>query len=302
MRAARVHHAARRRGGAGRSRRARSRPTDAARWRAHRALAADGSGSAGPHRGVRRGAAAIGLDRRPQRADRAALGRGRCRRIRKYAAELVALAPDVILAAGSPTVGALLQATRTVPIVFATSRRSGRRRLRRQPGAAGRQRHRLHAVRIQLGRKMAGAAQADRAGHDASGGASGSALTAGIGQFAVIQSAAPSLGVEVSPVNVRDVGEIERGVAAFARAPNGGLIVTASALAIVHRDPIVALAARHKLPAVYPYRYFVAAGGLISYGPISSTSPARGRLRRSHPQGREAGRPAGAGSRPSTSW
>ena len=93
------------------------------------------------------------------------------------------------------------------------------------------------------------------------------AIASGIGQFGAIQSAAPSLGVEVSPVNVRDAGEIERAVAAFARSPNGGLIVTASALAIVHRDLIIALAARHKLPAVYFERHFVAGGGLISYGP-----------------------------------
>ena len=93
------------------------------------------------------------------------------------------------------------------------------------------------------------------------------AIAAGIGQFGVIQAVAPSLGVEVSPVNVRDAGEIERAVAAFARSPNGGLIVTASALAAVHRDLIITLAARHKLPAVYSRRFFVAAGGLISYGP-----------------------------------
>ena len=93
------------------------------------------------------------------------------------------------------------------------------------------------------------------------------AIAAGIGQFGAIQAVAPSLGVEVSPVNVRDAGEIERAVAAFARASNGGLIVTASALAVVHRDLIITLAARHKLPAVYSDRYFVTAGGLISYGP-----------------------------------
>ena len=93
------------------------------------------------------------------------------------------------------------------------------------------------------------------------------AIAAGIGQFGAIQAVAPSLGVEVSPVNVRDAGEIERAVAAFARSSNGGLIVTASALAIVHRDLIITLAARHKLPAVYSERFFVAAGGLISYGP-----------------------------------
>jgi putative ABC transport system substrate-binding protein len=91
-------------------------------------------------------------------------------------------------------------------------------------------------------------------------------ITSGIGQFAVIQSVAPSVGVEVRPVNVRDAGEIERAVAAFAGSPNGGLIVTASALAVVHRELIIALAARHKLPAVYYRRYFVTRGGLISYG------------------------------------
>ena len=131
-------------------------------------------------------------------------------------------------------------------------------------------------------------------GRDASGRPSGSRHTAGIGQFGAIQSVAPSFGVELSPVDVRDAGEIERAVAAFARAPNGGLIVTASALANVHRDLIIALAARHQLPAVYSYRLFVAAGGLISYGPIHRPVPARGRLCRPHPQGREACRPAGA--------
>ncbi len=90
---------------------------------------------------------------------------------------------------------------------------------------------------------------------------------AGIGQFAAIQAVAPSLGVELSPIGVRDAGEIERAVTAFARAPNGGLIVTGSGLAAIHRDLIIALAARHKLPAVYVGRFFVAAGGLISYGP-----------------------------------
>jgi putative ABC transport system substrate-binding protein len=88
----------------------------------------------------------------------------------------------------------------------------------------------------------------------------------GIGQFAVIQAVAPSVGIDVSPVNVRDASEIERGIAAFARVPNGGLIVTGSALAVFHRDLIVTLAARHKLPAVYFQRQFVTGGGLISYG------------------------------------
>jgi putative ABC transport system substrate-binding protein len=93
------------------------------------------------------------------------------------------------------------------------------------------------------------------------------AKTAGIGQFAVIQSVAPSVGVDVSPVNVRDADEIERAVAAFARFPNSGLIVTAAALATVHRNLVVRLAARHNLPAVYYRRDFVTSGGLIFYGP-----------------------------------
>jgi ABC-type uncharacterized transport system substrate-binding protein len=93
------------------------------------------------------------------------------------------------------------------------------------------------------------------------------ATPSGPGQFGVIQAVAPSLRVEVNPVNVRDAGEIERAVAAFARSSNGGLIVTASPAATLHRDLIVTLAARHKLPAVYPFRYYVTAGGLISYGP-----------------------------------
>ena len=114
---------------------------------------------------------------------------------------------------------------------------------------------------------MAGTAQGDRAGHDASGGPSRCRPGSGTSQFAVIQAVAPSLRVEINPVNVRDAGEIERAVAAFARSPNGGLIVTASGLTSVHRDLIIALAARHKLPAVYFDRSFVVAGGLISYGP-----------------------------------
>jgi putative ABC transport system substrate-binding protein len=94
------------------------------------------------------------------------------------------------------------------------------------------------------------------------------AIAAGIGQFAVIQAMAPpSLGVELSPIDVRDVGEIERDVAAFARESNGGLIVTASAGAATHSELIIMLAARHRLPAVYPFGYFVTSGGLISYGP-----------------------------------
>ena len=115
---------------------------------------------------------------------------------------------------------------------------------------------------------MAGVAQRDRAARDASGRPSGSrASRPGSANSRAIQSVAPSFGMELSPVNVRDAAEIERAVAAFAHSPNGGLIVTAGPSASRHRDLIIALAARHKLPAVYNERPFVAAGGLISYGP-----------------------------------
>ena len=157
-------------------------------------------------------------------------------------------------------------------------RRSGRRRLCRELGAAGRQRNWLYRVRIWHERKMAGAAQRDRAARDPSGGPSGSEHAAGIGLLGAIQSAAPSFGVELSPVGVRDAGEIERAITAFARVPNGGLIVTASALAAVHRDLIITLAARYRLPAVYPFALLRSGGGLISYGPdrrpVSGARPA----------------------------
>jgi putative ABC transport system substrate-binding protein len=188
-------------------------------------------------------------------------------RTRKYAAELVALAPDVILAPGSSTVGPLLQASRTVPIVFVTvpdpvgagfvdslARPGGNATgfLAFEYGISGKW--------LELLKQVAPGVTRAAVIRDP-------AITAGIGQFGAIQAVAPSFGVEVSPVNVRDTGEIERTVAAFARAPNGGLIVTGSALAQVHRNLIVTLAARHKLPAVYWDRTPVAGGGLISYGP-----------------------------------
>ena len=189
--------------------------------------------------------------------------------VRKYAAELVALAPDVILATGGSAVGPLLQATRTVPIVFTLRHRPGRRRLRRQPGAAGRQRHGLSYVRIrhrsgkwlELLKEIAPGVTRVAVLREP-------ATSAGIGQFAAIQTAAPSFGVELQPIDVRDAGEIERGVAAFARSPNGGLIVTVSTLAIVHRNLIVTLAARHQSAGDLLLAALDAAvGGLISYGP-----------------------------------
>jgi putative tryptophan/tyrosine transport system substrate-binding protein len=184
---------------------------------------------------------------------------------RKYAAELVALAPDVIMASGG-AVGPVLQATRTVPIVFANTTDpvgSGFVDSLSRPGGNATGfvlfEYSLSAKWVELLKQIAPGVTRAAVLRDPA--------TSGIGQFAIVQSVAPSVGVEVSPINLRDAGEIERAVTAFARAANGGLIVAASALATVHRDLIITLAARHKLPAVYYNRLFVTDGGLISYGP-----------------------------------
>jgi putative ABC transport system substrate-binding protein len=187
--------------------------------------------------------------------------------IRRHAAELAALAPDVILAHAATTVGPLLQATRTVPIVFPAvvdPVGAGFVDSLARPGgnATGfmNYEYSLSGKWLELLKQIAPGLTRVAVLRNA-------ATASGPGQFAAVQAMAPSLSVEVNPVNVRDAGEIERDVAAFARAPNGGLIVTASPAAQLHRDLIVALAARHKLPAVYFDRLFVAAGGLIAYGP-----------------------------------
>ena len=186
---------------------------------------------------------------------------------RKYAAELVALAPDVILAVGIASLAPLLQATRTVPIVFVSVSDpvgAGYVDSLSRPGgnATGFMlfEYDLSAKWLELLKEIAPGVTRAAVLRDP-------AITSGIGQFAVIQYVAPSIGVEVSPIDVRDAPEIERAVSAFARSVNGGLIVTGSALSIFHRDLIVTLAARHKLPAVYCQRIFVTSGGLISYGP-----------------------------------
>jgi putative ABC transport system substrate-binding protein len=187
-------------------------------------------------------------------------------RVRRYAAELVALAPDVILASGGSTVGPLQQATRTVPIVFVNVTDpvgagfvASLARPRGNATGFMQFEYNLSGKWLELLKQIAPGVTRAAVLRDP-------AITAGVGQFAIIQSVAPSVGVEVSVINMRDAGEIERAVTAFARTPNSGLIVTASALAIVHRELIIALAARHKLPAVYYRRYFVTSGGLISYG------------------------------------
>ena len=185
---------------------------------------------------------------------------------RKFAAELVALAPDIIFATGAP-VAPLLQATRTVPIVFAAvvdPVGAGFVDSLAQPGgnATGFMlfEFSMSGKWLEILKEIAPRVTRAAVLRDP-------ALTAGGGQLGAIQGAALSLGVELSPVNVRDANEIERAVTAFARGSNSGLIVTSSTLALVHRDLIIALAARYKLPAVYSQRAFTAGGGLISYGP-----------------------------------
>jgi putative ABC transport system substrate-binding protein len=200
--------------------------------------------------------------------------------IGKHAAELAALAPDVLLAAtGTATVAPLLQATRTVPIVFVSvidPVGAGFVASLAQPGGNATgftiYEYSMSGKWLELLKEMAPRVTRAAVLRDP-------AVASGIGQFGAVQIVAPSLGVELSPVDVRDAGEIERAVAAFARGLNGGLIVTGSAPGVAHRKLITTLAARHKLPAVYPGRYYVTAGGL-----------------RPHPQGREASRPAGAGA------
>jgi ABC-type uncharacterized transport system substrate-binding protein len=194
-------------------------------------------------------------------------GAGEAERTRKYVAELIALHPDVILASGDHPVVALQQATSTVPIIFA---------MVADPVGAGFVESLAHPGRnttgftlyeysttakwLELLKEIAPGVKRVAVIREAG-------TAAGTGQFTGVQAGVPGLGLELSPIGVRDLGEMEREVAAFSRSPNGGMIVTGSAQAAVHRDLIVTLAARHKLPAVYVARFFVTAGGLISYGP-----------------------------------
>ena len=188
--------------------------------------------------------------------------------LRKQAAELVATTPDVLVAAsGTTSIAPLLQATRTVPIVFAIvvdPVGAGFVASLARPGgnATGFTmfEYGMSGKWLELLKQIAPGVTRAAVLRDP-------AIASGIGQFGAIQAVAPSLGVELSPVDVRDAPEIERAVAAFAGIPNGGLVVTASPSSTIHRDLIIALAARHKLPAVYWERFYVAAGGLISYGP-----------------------------------
>jgi putative tryptophan/tyrosine transport system substrate-binding protein len=186
---------------------------------------------------------------------------------RRYAAELVALAPDVIISSGTASMAPLLQATRTVPIVFvnvADPVGAGFVDSLARPGGnvTGflQFEYSLSGKWVELLKEIAPRVTRVAVLRDPT-------VTSGIGQFAVVQSVAPSAGMEVVPINVRDPAEIERRFGAFANSANGGVIATASALAVVHRDLLVALASRHRLPAIYYRKVFVVAGGLISYGP-----------------------------------
>jgi len=191
-------------------------------------------------------------------------GAGDAARFHRYAEELLALAPDVVLASGTPAIQALQQATRTVPIVFASVgdpvgmglatslARPGGNMTGFTPMEFG-----FSAKWLELLKEIAPRVTRVAVLRD---------LTIGPAQLSAIQAVAPSFGVELSVVGVREASEIERAIAAFARSSNAGMIVTASTSAAVQRDLITTLAARHRLPAVYPFRYLVTSGGLISYG------------------------------------
>jgi putative tryptophan/tyrosine transport system substrate-binding protein len=194
-------------------------------------------------------------------------GEGNTEQMRKNAVEMAALAPDVILASTTTAMTTLMQATGTVPIVFVQAidpvgsdmvdslARPGR-------NATGFTSYEfsIGAKWLELLKQIAPSVKRAAVLRDA-------ASPSGIGTFAAIQSVAPSLGIELSPVNLRDAVEIERAITAFAGSANGGVLATGGPLAAAHRNLIIALAARHKLPAVYSSRFYVAAGGLVSYGP-----------------------------------
>jgi putative ABC transport system substrate-binding protein len=187
-------------------------------------------------------------------------------RIRKLVAELIALAPDLIVTSGNSVLAPMMQATRTIPIVFVQiidPVGAGFVKSLARPGGniTGFTpfEYSLAGKWVELLKQIAPHVTRAAVIRDPTRGL-------GIGQFAVVQAIAPLLGMELSPINAHDVSEMESETAAFARSPNGGLVVTVGGTAM-HRDLIIALAAKHRLPAVYPYSYFVSAGGLISYGP-----------------------------------
>ena len=185
-------------------------------------------------------------------------------RTRGYAAELVALAPDVILASGSTAAGPLQRSTRIVPIVFVqvaepSSLAAGMARPDANVTGFASIEYGMSAKWLELLKEIDPRATRAVVVCDPTS-------AAGKGQLGAMQSVAPSFGLELFPVGVRDADEIARAMSAVAREPSGGLIVTTSTRASAHRDLIVAFAARHRLPAVYPFRFYVDSGGLISYG------------------------------------
>ena len=186
---------------------------------------------------------------------------------RRYSEELVARTPDVILASASPSVAALLQVTRTVPIVFANvidpvgaGFVTSMARPRGNATGFTAFEYSISGKWLELLKEITPSLTRVAVLREPS-------LAAGIGQFAVIQSTASSSGVDLSAIDSRDAGEIERALAAFAHEPNGGVIIAASSSAVTHRDLIISLAMRYRLPNVYPFRYYPASGGLASYGP-----------------------------------
>ena len=194
------------------------------------------------------------------------LGGGDNERLRRYAAELIALAPDVLLAVGSASVAPLQQLTETIPIVFANVADpvgAGFVQSLARPGGNTTGftnfEYSMSGKWVELLKQIAPAVSRAAVLRDPR-------VAAGLGQFGAIQSVAQSLGIELTPMSVRDPVELERDVAAFGRSGNGGLIVTAGGIAF-YRGLIVRLASTHKLPAVYPFRYYTIDGGLISYGP-----------------------------------
>ena len=190
-------------------------------------------------------------------------------RIRKDAMELVALAPDVILATGTPVTSALQQASLNVPIVFAQVPdpvANGFVASLARPGGNTTgfttYDYAASAKWVEILKEVAPGVRRAAVLRDPT-------IASGIGQLGAVLAVAPSFGMELSPIGVRNAGEIDRAITAFAREPNGGLIVLASPLSIVQRELIITLAARHRLPAVYGLRFFAIDGGLISYGPDS---------------------------------
>ena len=193
--------------------------------------------------------------------------------VRRNAMELLALGPDLVLAAGSPNIAALQQATRTVPIVFAgvvDPVGAGFVASLARPGANitgfTSYEYGMSAKWLELLKQIAPHVTRVAVLRDTN--------PAGIGLLAAMQGVAPSLGIELTPVGVRDANEIKRGIVTFAGGSNGGLIVTLSGFTITHRDMISKLSIQHRLPAIYPGRYFVTGGGLIGYGP-DQTDPFR---------------------------